>query len=220
MTERAVKPTEQHRHRAAQIWCEPQHAHKVIDCELAESIAHALAEQPATPPRAEGGGLPRAQGTVEADGRVTVPFYEYEKVRVAYVAILEQSGMREALKAIGKVAEECVLEDAVLVPEWVAVTASAALTAHAPSGPMRERSNVETINLHNTIDAKLWAEEFNRVLVARDEHPYDPGFLIGWFANAIMAGFDEATRRATAPLEEALVDEVIYKSLRTVAGMD
>ena len=55
MTERAVKPTEQHRHRAAQIWCEPQHAHKVIDCELAESIAHALAEQPATPPRAEGG---------------------------------------------------------------------------------------------------------------------------------------------------------------------
>ena len=128
--------------------------------------------------------------------------------------------MREALKAIGKVAEECVLEDAVLVPEWVAVTASAALTAHAPSGPMRERSNVETINLHNTIDAKLWAEEFNRVLVARDEQPYDPGFLIGWFANAIMAGFDEATRRATAPLEEALVDEVIYKSLRTVAGMD
>ena len=32
----------QARERAAQIWCEPQHAHKEMDADLAESIACAL----------------------------------------------------------------------------------------------------------------------------------------------------------------------------------
>ena len=35
---------ERARERAAQIWCEPQHAHKEMDADLAESIAHALAD--------------------------------------------------------------------------------------------------------------------------------------------------------------------------------
>lgn len=38
---------------AAQLWCLPQHAHKEMDVEFAESIAHALAD-------AERRGLERA----------------------------------------------------------------------------------------------------------------------------------------------------------------
>ncbi len=50
------------------------------------------------------------------------------------------------------------------------------------------------INLHNTMDASIWADEFNRVLVEKGEQPFDPGWLIGWFANAIMCGYDHAKR--------------------------
>lgn len=46
-----------------------------------------------------------------------------------------------------------------------------------------------------SMDAVVWAKEFNKTLVKKGIQPFDPGFLIGWFANAIMAGFDEANRR-------------------------
>ena len=37
-------------------------------------------------------------------------------------------------------------------------------------------------------DGKLWAEEFNKVLVEKSEQPYDPETLLAWFCNAIEAG--------------------------------
>jgi hypothetical protein len=40
------------------------------------------------------------------------------------------------------------------------------------------------IDLHGTIDARVWAEEFVRI------HGGDVDLMIGWFANAIMAGHD------------------------------
>ena len=40
----------------------------------------------------------------------------------------------------------------------------------------------------HTMDAKVWAQEF------RKQHPEaDEAEMIGWFANAIMAGYDTAT---------------------------
>ena len=42
-----------------------------------------------------------------------------------------------------------------------------------------------------TIDANIWAREFCKRFPSMDE-----GTMIGWFANAIMAGFDEAQKRA------------------------
>ena len=50
-------------------------------------------------------------------------------------------------------------------------------------------------NFTNSTDAEAWAKEF----VARAKH--DPEFatdeatMLGWFANAIMAGYDEAHRK-------------------------
>ena len=52
----------------------------------------------------------------------------------------------------------------------------------------------QKIDLHSTIDASVWASEFCKLNTAADE-----GAMLGWFANALMTGFDEANRRANMP---------------------
>lgn len=59
-------------------------------------------------------------------------------------------------------------------------------------------------------DPARWAREFNEVLAARGIQPLDPGWLISWFANAMMCGEDtyrwrkEAEARAAVPDSGAL----------------
>jgi hypothetical protein len=50
---------------------------------------------------------------------------------------------------------------------------------------------------YGEFDASKWAEEFMRLFGDRLTD-IDEGLMIGWFANAIMTGFDEAQRRAEA----------------------
>ena len=45
-------------------------------------------------------------------------------------------------------------------------------------------------------DAQEWAKEFRRIFP--DKTP-DEGTMIGWFANAIMTGYDTAKREADEP---------------------
>ena len=45
------------------------------------------------------------------------------------------------------------------------------------------------------MDGKLWAEEFRKTALALGCSDMDEGWLIGWFCNAVMAGYDEARRR-------------------------
>lgn len=47
-----------------------------------------------------------------------------------------------------------------------------------------------------TFDARTWARSFNETLVKLGYQPHDEGWLIGWFANAIMCGYDECSSRA------------------------
>jgi hypothetical protein len=62
-------------------------------------------------------------------------------------------------------------------------------------------SNAETTQkLHATTDARVWAQEWCRIareIVAADDERelIDEGWMIGWFANAIMVGWDEHARR-------------------------
>lgn len=61
---------------------------------------------------------------------------------------------------------------------------------------MTQDKNMEKeINLTQTIDAEVWAKEWLRIIEKNPSIPMDAGCMIGWFANAIMAGFDEANRR-------------------------
>jgi hypothetical protein len=50
--------------------------------------------------------------------------------------------------------------------------------------------------LNEDMDAQRWAREFNDVLVSKGEQPWDEGWPISWFANAIMCGYDNARREA------------------------
>lgn len=43
----------------------------------------------------------------------------------------------------------------------------------------------------HTMDAKVWADEFVKLNPSADH-----GLMLGWFANAIMAGYDTAQSRA------------------------
>lgn len=63
--------------------------------------------------------------------------------------------------------------------------------------------------LYSTMDAQEWAEEFVRIFPdaeTKDGRPIDVGLMQGWFANAIMVGYDEGQRKQgppTTPPEEA-----------------
>ena len=51
--------------------------------------------------------------------------------------------------------------------------------------------------LTDCFDAKIWAQEFCNVCKGMDE-----GFMISWFANALMAGHDYARRNAPANTQQ------------------
>jgi len=50
------------------------------------------------------------------------------------------------------------------------------------------------VDLSNT-DATIWTKEWLKTVEKHPEIPTDEGTTIGWFANAIMAGYD-AGRKA------------------------
>lgn len=51
---------------------------------------------------------------------------------------------------------------------------------------------IKEVNLHETMDAMVWTKEFMKRV---PNSGVNEGILIGWFANAIMTGFDHANRR-------------------------
>lgn len=53
---------------------------------------------------------------------------------------------------------------------------------------------MKKVNLHNTMDARIWAKEWLKCIKKYPSIPTDEGCMIGWFANAIMAGYDGASR--------------------------
>lgn len=48
---------------------------------------------------------------------------------------------------------------------------------------------------YGEFDAQKWAEEFDRIFP--DSRP-DHATMVGWFANAIMTGYDFAKNKATS----------------------
>ena len=60
---------------------------------------------------------------------------------------------------------------------------------------------------HQSIDAAEWAAEFCRLFGGHDE-----GLMLAWFANAIMAGYDEAMRRTRQP-QPTTADAAVKDSL-------
>lgn len=46
--------------------------------------------------------------------------------------------------------------------------------------------------LSGEFDAEVWTEEWLKIIKENSSIPTDKGTMIGWFANAIMAGYDRA----------------------------
>jgi len=65
-----------------------------------------------------------------------------------------------------------------------------------------ENDVIKALNLHDTIDAKIWTLAFMKSIKEHPSIATDPMTMVGWFANAIMAGFDEAKRRDQSLLSE------------------
>lgn len=80
-------------HRAAQIWCEPEHSSKVMDPDMAKSFARALAEQ-----RERGAKVLRVARDEIADGIQA----RFEHMGKGYLA-KEHIESSETLKAIDEV---------------------------------------------------------------------------------------------------------------------
>lgn len=50
------------------------------------------------------------------------------------------------------------------------------------------------VNLNDTFDARIWVQEWLKTIKKHPDIPTDEGTMLGWFANAIMAGYDYACR--------------------------
>lgn len=72
--------------------------------------------------------------------------------------------------------------------------------------------------------AKVWAEEFVRMVKEKPELATDEGTMIGWFANAIMAGYDKHANRFMANydphLDEEDPDKFSEVQIRNKAGSE
>lgn len=60
---------------------------------------------------------------------------------------------------------------------------------------------MERDKLLGTMDAKVWTDEFMATKARLGNKEFDHAMMLAWFANAIMAGFDEANRRAQRALD-------------------
>jgi len=67
---------------------------------------------------------------------------------------------------------------------------------------------MEDNKLCGEFSAKVWAEEFVRSVKIKPEIATDEGTMLGWFANAIMAGYDKANQEKAGSIEKVGVEEI------------
>ena len=66
-------------------------------------------------------------------------------------------------------------------------------------GMLALAEGVATQKWPHTVDAKVWATEWMRRIQKNPAIATDKDCMLGWFANAIMAGYDTAQARGTKP---------------------
>jgi len=66
--------------------------------------------------------------------------------------------------------------------------------------------------------AEKWAHEFVKVAEIRPDIPHDEGTMVCWFANAIMAGYDEGVKNERSRGVVSIIREIAYQSAGAGAG--
>ena len=69
---------------------------------------------------------------------------------------------------------------------------------------------METIDLVDNTDAMAWVEEWLRIVNEEPSIATDRATMIGWFANAIMAGYDAGYRKGKQPIKRPFVKIIRY----------
>ena len=75
---------------------------------------------------------------------------------------------------------------------------------------------MEDNKLCGEFSAKVWAEEFVRSVKIKPEIATDEGTMLGWFANAIMAGYDKANQEKAGSIEvgvEEIKDTIVNNKI-------
>lgn len=67
-------------------------------------------------------------------------------------------------------------------------------------------------------DAQKWAHEFVKVAHLRPDIPLDEGTMISWFANAIMAGYDQGVQHERSRGIVSIIREIAYQSAGAGSG--
>ena len=62
-------------------------------------------------------------------------------------------------------------------------------------GMLALQIGVQNQSWPHTVDARVWAKEWLETIKAHPGIEHDEAAMIGWFANAIMAGYDTAQMR-------------------------
>lgn len=62
-------------------------------------------------------------------------------------------------------------------------------------GMLALRIGIESGEFPHTMDARVWANKWLETVKNKPEIAHDEATMIGWFANAIMAGYDTANSR-------------------------
>ena len=65
-------------------------------------------------------------------------------------------------------------------------------------GMMALANGVQKGEWPHTMDAQVWATKWLEITKDKPEIATDEGAMIGWFANAIMAGYDSAMLRSNS----------------------
>ena len=65
--------------------------------------------------------------------------------------------------------------------------------------PYAEHSKQDDFSLYGQMDASIWAKEFIKMIEGNLNRAKDIDILRGWFANAIMTGYDKAKSENIKP---------------------
>ena len=78
-----------------------------------------------------------------------------------------------------------------------------------PPAPIPEKPQEARVMLPDCFDAQVWAKEWLKTIRDNPGIPQDEGTMIAWFANALMAGHDNARRKYDRPQEVPVRDNIL-----------
>lgn len=67
-------------------------------------------------------------------------------------------------------------------------------------------------------DAQIWAKRWLEIIAENPDIPTDEGTMIGWFANAIMAGYDQGRQQEQKRDVVEKLREIIFQAAGAATG--